>query len=140
MVRDAAQAKRLLAVGGLLAAAALGGCGGSGSDAGKAKGGAPATTPALPASATSGKPNLGEIRLVDCRDWRRGDDTARYGTIAQLASFAAGPSGGGVSGHDIPARRAYGVLAGWCKQSYATYFKLYKLYDRAAAFTPADQQ
>jgi hypothetical protein len=134
VVPGSVKAVRALAPPVLAAAFALGGCGGGSSGstaaAGARGGGAPA----------SGNPTLGNPRLVDCRDWRRGDPTARNGTIRELHAFAGGPVGGDYSGATIPDGTAYRVMAGWCRQSYATYFKLYKLYTRAAAFASQSQQ
>ena len=134
MVRDAAQAQRALAAAALVAALALGGCGG-GSPRSDTSGGARRA-----AAPVSGNPTLGNPRLVDCRDWRRGDQTARDGTIRELRAFAGGPVGGGYNGATMPDATAYRVMAGWCRQSYATYFKLYKLYTRAAAFAGQGRQ
>jgi hypothetical protein len=124
LVRHAAQARQLIAAA--VVAVGLGACGG---------GGAPAAKPAAPTA--SGNPDLGELRLVDCRSWRHGDEHARRGTVRQLREFATGPVGS-PAGHgarlddDVADR----FLDGYCSHDYATYFKLYKLYTRAAAFTP----
>jgi hypothetical protein len=138
VVHGPGQAHRALAIAaaGLLAAAALGGCGG-GSHTATSR---PARTQTIPTSrvgGASGNPTLGNPRLVDCRNWRAGADSERYGTIRELRGFAGGPSGGGYAGATLPDKTAYRVLEGWCRQSYATYFKLYKLYTRAAAFRGA---
>lgn len=132
MVPGPRKAHRALGAAALTAALALGGCGGS---SGSAEGGAPSARVPLGGNATLGNP-----RLVDCRDWRHGTTTARSGTIRELRGFAGGPVGGGYAGATIPDRLAYRVMAGWCGQSYATYFKLYKLYTRAAAFASRQQQ
>jgi hypothetical protein len=134
VVRDTAQAQRALVATALLAALALGGCGGGSSGSAASGGERRAAAPA------SGNPTLGNPRLVDCRDWRRGDPTARNGTIRELRAFAGGPVGGGYAGATMPDTTAYRVMAGWCRQSYATYFKLYKLYTRAAAFAGQSQR
>jgi hypothetical protein len=134
MVQPTAQAKRLAALTLLLAAAAVGGCGG-GSD--NAKQGATFNrAPTTPAS--SGNPDLGvDVRLASCTDWARGDVAAREGTIREIRTFAEGPVGnGGGHGAVLTPERAYKVLDGWCTRSYAGNFKLYKLYTRSAAFTP----
>jgi len=115
----------------LAAAAAIGGCGSSSHPA--------ATTPTAPiptshAGGATGNPSLGNPRLVDCRNWRAGGDSERYGTIREIRGFAGSPSGGGYAGKTMPDKAAYQVLEGWCRRSYATYFKLYKLYIRAVAF------
>jgi hypothetical protein len=122
VVPGSAQAQRALAAAGVAAALALAGCGG-GSSRSAASG------------AAVGNPSLGNPRLVDCTNWRAGDPGARYGTIREIRRFAGGPAGEGYNGATIPDRTAYRVLDGWCRQPYATYFKLYKLYTRAAAFS-----
>jgi hypothetical protein len=117
------------------AAAAFGGCGSAAHHAASTTKAAQ-TVPTSHAGGATGNPSLGNPRLVDCRNWRAGGDGERYGTIRELTAFAGSPSGGAYRGATLPAKKAYQVLEGWCRQSFATYFKLYKLYTRAAAFTP----
>jgi hypothetical protein len=93
--------------------------------------------PAEPPPGSGANPNLGDARLADCTSWRRGDIGERYGTIRDIRSFAVSPTGTpGVRGAALPDKVAYQVFANWCKNDFATYFKLYKLYSRAAAFRP----
>jgi hypothetical protein len=129
VVRHAAQA-RLLIAAGLLALGPTA-CGGGSEDAAK-----PVATATSTASAAA-NPDLGELRLVDCLRWRNGDEHARRGTVRELGEFASGPVGS-PAGHGarLDDDVAYRFLDGYCAHSYATYFKLYKLYTRAAAFTP----
>jgi hypothetical protein len=126
----------------VLLAAAVGGCGGgsSSSHAPAAKT-APATVavPAEPPAGSGANPDLGDARLADCAMWRKGDVAERYGTIREISGFAGAPTGTpGYSGATMSDREAYRVFANWCKprNTFATYFKLYKLYTRAAAFRP----
>lgn len=129
MVRHAAQARLLIAAG--LLALGLAACGGSSGSAAK-----PTTTATATASA-SGNPDLGELRMVNCQNWRNGDEHARRGTVRELGEFASGPVGSPAgNGARLKDDVAYRFLDGYCSHSYATYFKLYKLYTRAAAFTP----
>ena len=129
MVHHAGQAQRL-ALAALTATVLLvAGCGG-GSDA------APKPKAATPVVTTKDNKirvihdDLGvDVRLADCTDWNRGDRAARLGTIHEIQT--ALPEGAGL--HDA---QAYSLFDNWCSQSYATAFKLYKLYTRAAAFTP----
>jgi hypothetical protein len=99
---------------------ALGGClGGSGSS--EPTGG-------------SGGANLGQsVRTADCAGWRRAGPQERKSTIDAVRGFAGGPVGSGdEKGATLPDDKAYNLFEGTCKQSFATRFKLYKLYTRAA--------
>jgi hypothetical protein len=87
-------------------------------------------------------PNVGQpISLADCNDWKQANTEQRIGTIQQLKDFAGGPivgnnaSSPSGTGAVLDDKAAYDLLDGWCDQSYANAFKLYKLYERAAAFT-----
>jgi hypothetical protein len=87
-------------------------------------------------------PNVGQpINLADCDDWQQANTEQRLGTIEQLKGFAGGPiignnaSSPSGTGPVLDDKRAYDLFEGWCSQSYARGFKLYKLYLRAAAFT-----
>jgi hypothetical protein len=87
-------------------------------------------------------PNVGQpISLADCDDWQQANTEQRLGTIEQLRNFAGGPvignnaSAPSGTGSVLDDKQAYDLFEGWCSQSYARGFKLYKLYERAAAFT-----
>lgn len=87
-------------------------------------------------------PNVGEpIRLADCSDWDQANTEQRLGTIQQLRNFASGPivgnnaSSPSGTGSVLDDKQAYDLFNRWCEQSFARGFKLYKLYERAAAFT-----
>jgi hypothetical protein len=98
----------------------VGGCGGS-SD--------PAKEPPAPA--------VGSVRAADCSDWQKGSLDQRRRTVAQLRRFAGGPVGssaGVQNGPVLDDGRAYRVLESYCTKYFARGFKLYKLYERAAAF------
>jgi hypothetical protein len=98
------------------------GCGGSGSP-----GGTPVQGPDL------GVP----LRLADCTDWKKADVSQRLGTVRELRDFAGGPSGSPAGhGNVLDEKKAYDLLQGYCGNFFARGFKLYKLYVRAAAFTP----
>jgi hypothetical protein len=109
--------------------ALLGGCGSSG------------TPPRLGAG-----PNVGaSINLADCNDWKRATTEERLGTLAQLKDFAGGAVGGNASepagtGAVLDDKQAYDLLDNYCKAPFAGGFKLYKLYERAAAFAGQPQQ
>jgi hypothetical protein len=113
-----------LAAAATLVAAALAGCGSS------------STAPPPGAG-----PNVGaSINLADCSDWNRATTEERLGTLQQLKNFAGGPvvgvSGNAPAGRGavLDDKQAYDVLSNYCKPTFARGFKLYKLYDRAAAF------
>lgn len=129
MVRHPAQAKRALALAGVLATALLAGCGGGGERSAK--------------SPAAGGPRVVEqdlgadYRLANCVDWRRGTPQQRKGTIEEIRGFAGGPVGNdNGQGNVLSPQQAYRLFADWCARPYARHFKLYKLYVRAAAFTP----
>ena len=95
-------------------------------------------------------PNVGaSISLADCTDWKQATVEERLGTIRQLKNFAGGEVVGGEgttpavgTGAVLDDKKAYELLDHTCDVSFAQGFKLYKLYERAAAFsgTPADSQ
>jgi hypothetical protein len=84
-------------------------------------------------------PNVGQpINLADCDDWNQANTQQRLGTIEQLEGFAGGPVLGDDAtspGPVLEDKYAYDLFNRWCGQSFAQGFKLYKLYERAAAFT-----
>jgi hypothetical protein len=86
-------------------------------------------------------PNVGQsIALADCHDWNQANVEQRLGTIQQIRDFAGGPIVGNNassptgSGAVLGDKQAYNLFNGWCEQSFARGFKLYKLYERAAGF------
>jgi hypothetical protein len=112
---------RTALVAGLILAAGLTGCLGSGS------GGQPPS---------QGGPHIGTpLQLADCADWRRADPTERAGTVRQLRKFAGGPAGS-PAGHGAVLKddQAYELFERYCSNGFARHFRLYKLYTRAAAF------
>ena len=111
------------AAAGVAAALAItfGACGGSGSDE-QAQKRAPA-------------PNPTEVRLVDCADWRAADAGRREQIVAAVRTFAGGESGSpGGHGATLDDAEAARLFDNYCAQDFATRFKLYKLYARAASF------
>ena len=115
MVHHAARA----AVAAGLAVLALSACGGGGQPS------------------VAGGPRIGQpTQLVACADWNDADIRERYGTIEALRQFAGGPTGSPAGhGATIEDDEAYDLFERWCGESYASGFKLYKLYTRAAAFS-----
>jgi hypothetical protein len=122
VVHDAAKALAVLALAG---AALIAGCG-SGS----------ATQPNIGVGPNVGQP----INLADCSDWNRANTEERLGTIRELKGFAGGPvvgnnaSSPSGTGAVLDDKRAYELFDNYCKADFARGFKLYKLYERAAAF------
>lgn len=92
------------------------------------------------AVASSG-PGIGaSIQTADCSDWNAATTPQRLATIGQLRDFFSGPVSTGENGPDAPGtalddQDAYKLLDGYCAASFASAFKLYKLYGRAAAFS-----
>jgi hypothetical protein len=104
--------------------ALLGGCGGSSS----------AENQPFP---TTGAGVGISLRTANCSDWQRGTVEARRRTVVLLRGFAGGPIGsskGIQRGPVLDDTRAYKVLQSYCANYFARGFKLYKLYERAAAF------
>ena len=116
-----------LAVMAVLLGAALAGCGSNSAE-----------PPRLGAG-----PNVGAtINLADCNDWKQASVEERLGTIRQLKSFAGGEVVGGEgnspavgTGAVLDDKKAYELLDHTCHVGFAQGFKLYKLYERAAAFS-----
>jgi len=111
---------RIAASGVVAAALWLAACGGS----------------SKPPTAAAGPPaKAPQAKDVSCAYWRVVDRPERLSVIREIRSFAGGPVGS-PSGHGavLPEPTAYRVFDGYCAQSFATHFKLYKLYTRAAAF------
>jgi hypothetical protein len=103
--------------------ALLGGCGGSSSSKEQ-----PEDLPA---------PTVGSVRSADCSDWKKGNVEQRRSTVVALRKFAGGPVGSSAGiqrGPVLEDARAYKVLESYCAKYLARGFKLYKLYERAAAF------
>ena len=82
--------------------------------------------------------SVGSVRTADCSDWKRGTVAQRRSTVV-AAPQVCGRSGRVLGGN--PERdpcwtttRAYRVLQSYCTNYFARGFKLYKLYERAAAF------
>lgn len=77
------------------------------------------------------------MRVADCRLWQVLDEPARQRLLSAMHQFFAGSvdyrngRGGALS-----PRRASSLFNIYCRLPFARAFKLYKLYGRAAAFTP----
>jgi hypothetical protein len=112
--------------------ALLGGCGGSSGSSDKSTS---SNSKKLPVELRA--PPVGSVRTADCRDWKRGTVAQRRSTVVALRKFAGGPVGSSAARQTGPVLddpRAYKVLKSYCANYFARGFKLYKLYERAAAF------
>jgi hypothetical protein len=82
--------------------------------------------------------DVGESARSDtCAQWRAGTVAQRHGALIRLRKFASGPVGSSAGlqhGHVLSDERAYELFQSYCSHHYARAFKLYKLYERAAAF------
>jgi hypothetical protein len=108
---------------GLYGGALIAGCGGDSSTD---------TTDA--GSSALGEPQIElTAREADCTDWNGASVEERQATIEALREFEGGPTTG-ASGAVLPDEQAYDVLENYCANEFASAFKLYKLYARAAAF------
>jgi hypothetical protein len=77
------------------------------------------------------------ISLDNCTDWQRGTIAQRRGTVLELRQFAGSPVGSSAgiqNGPVLSNERAYKLFQSYCANYFARGFKLYKLYERAAAF------
>jgi len=102
--------------------ALLAGCGDEGSDS------------ADPGSSALGSPEVAlTAREADCTDWSMASVEQRYVIVRSLSEFEGGPTTGG-RGATLPDGEAYDLLERACANDYASAFKLYTVYARAAAF------
>jgi hypothetical protein len=108
--------------GALLAASMfIGGCLGSDSN----------TPPAASGGATLGTP----VQLTSCSDWNGAGPAQRSAIIEAVRTVSGGPTGSPAgNGVVLPNDRAYNLFETQCRPDYANHFRLYKLYERAAAF------
>jgi hypothetical protein len=82
--------------------------------------------------------DVGESARSDtCAQWRAGTVAQRHGALIRLRKFASSPVGSSAGlqyGHVLTDERAYELFQSFCSHRFARAFKLYKLYERAAAF------
>ena len=102
-----------------LVAVALAGCG--------------ADSPAEDETEEVGPLRAGSVAsLVQCSDWLAGDRDQRIATLHDIREQVN--QTGSEPTTDLSDEQAYGVLQRACSQPYASGFRLYKIYTRAAAF------
>lgn len=107
----------------ILAAALLVGCGGQ-----------EERPPAAAARATTFPPTL---QTADCNQWRELRSASRRQLVEQMRLFfGARVDAEHGRGQTLSQPQALAVLTSGCRPDYAGAVKLYKLYGRAAAFTP----
>ncbi len=105
----------------LAASVVLTGCLGSDSNSPPAAGG----------GATIGTP----VRLTDCSDWNAAGPAQRSAIIEAVRTVSGGPTGSpGGRGAVLPDDKAYNLFEAQCRPDFSKRFRLYKLYERAAAF------
>jgi hypothetical protein len=118
VVHHAAQAAALAGVVALLA-----GCGG----------GEQESAPEVPGESS-------EIALTareaNCSDWNDATAEERGTLIDALEEAEGAPTTGGAPAV-LPQERVYDLFENYCSESFASAFKLYKLYSRAQAFQTA---
>jgi hypothetical protein len=121
---------KALALPAIIAVAVIAGCGGSG------------TQPQIDVGPNVGQP----IGLADCHDWNEANTEDRLGTITEIKGFASGPVIGNSgsapqgTGKVLDDKQAYDLFNRYCAEDFARGFKLYKLYERAAAFAGHPEQ
>jgi hypothetical protein len=112
----------------LCIAALAGGCGSSRSS----------EATAARASGASAGVDVGESARSDtCAQWEKGTVQQRHGALKRLRKFATSPIGSSKDrryGPTLSEPRAYRLFDSLCAKHFARAFKLYKLYERAAAF------
>jgi hypothetical protein len=74
-------------------------------------------------------------READCTDWDDASVEERRVIVESIAEFEGGAPTG-TQGRTLPEDEAYDLFERLCEQEYASAFKLYKIYARAAAFQP----
>lgn len=76
---------------------------------------------------------LTQVPEANCAQWRRGSPRQRRRAIEQITAFFERRSRAG-GGHSLPTDKAWDSIDQACEQSYATEWKLWKVYERALAF------
>jgi hypothetical protein len=114
-------AKALLAALAALAALALVACGSDEQPSAEVEGVGPVRAGSVAALAT-------------CRDWRRGSVPERLATIEDLRNHVEGEEAEG-GAPALSDEDTYDLIHAACEPTYASGFKLYKVYARGAVFS-----
>jgi hypothetical protein len=77
------------------------------------------------------------VRTADCHDWKELKPTQRRQIVTGMRAFFGGRVDlPGARGQVLPDQDAIALFDTYCRQPYADTFSLYRIYARAAAFTP----
>jgi hypothetical protein len=77
------------------------------------------------------------LQTANCDQWREMRPPSQRALVEQMRTFfGANVSDEFGRGQTLSTERAFEVLTNGCRPAYAGAVKLYKLYGRAAAFTP----
>ena len=92
-----------------------------------------------PGSSALGSPELQtSAREADCAVWNRASVEEQQVIVESIAEFeGGGPTG--TPGRTLPEDQAFDLFQRFCEKDYASAFKLYKIYVRAAAFSSPQQ-
>lgn len=80
---------------------------------------------------------VGTVQKASCADWKKGTVDERVNMVVALRTFASGQVGSSAgiqNGPVLDDGRAYRIFESYCRRFFARGFKLYKLYERAAAY------
>ncbi len=87
-----------------------------------------------------GDPLVGTVApLAQCKDWRAGTREERLATIDDIQE-QVNLQDSAVKTPKLPDATAYRVLDTTCRRTFATGFRLYKLYARAATFAALSEK
>ncbi len=127
---------RATALAGVVALAALAGCGGSADPADEARADASRAEAVIDISGTEpvGEMTAGSVaQLVECRDWNGADADQQLATIEDVRS-QINLADSGIEAPALTDEEAQDLFDNACRPSWAAGFRLYKLYSRAAGF------
>jgi hypothetical protein len=80
------------------------------------------------------------VRVADCRLWRVLSGESRGRLVAAMRRFFGAPvDAPHLRGQTLSDAQALKLFDAYCARPFASAFKLYKIYGRAAAFTPASR-